>query len=263
MKIAVLSDLQLYRKPDRLLCALRAAAGTDALLLAGDLADRAQREQYELLLHHLRQELGSLPVYCVSGNHDNPARNDTEYRAFEAAIMPGNAARHENGAFYALLAPQTDLLGLNPAYHQKQFFFPEKGSQLAFAEERLAASPAQVHLLLCHPPLIAHNPQRTAAMQPYLTAEQDRRLQNLMDAHRRCILLSGHTHCAPTVEWDAQRCNLYLNCGSICPTDLPGAGVQQGNITLLELTEGQIRVQIAGIHTGKLFAEQTFEIGKP
>ncbi len=265
MKIAILSDLHLHRKQGRLLCALRAAEGADTLLLVGDLADRARREQYELLLHQLHQALGSMPVYCVSGNHDNPDRDDTEYRAFEAAIMPETVTRHESGAFHAALTPQVDLIGLNPFYHQKQFFFPDKGRQLGFAEECLASSRAGIHLLLCHPPLIAHNPQRTADMPPYLTGEQDSRLQNLMDAHSGIVLLSGHTHYAPTVEWDARRSNLYLNCGSICPTNLPGreGGLQQGNITLLEMAEGQLRVQIRGIHTGKVFIEQTFWIRKP
>lgn len=262
MKIAVLSDIHLYRRTERLQCALRAAEGADVLLLTGDIADRAQREQYELARLHLGQQLGGMPVYCVSGNHDNPARDDTEYRAFERSLCPEGARQHASGAFYAALGPLADLIGLNPQYHQKQFFFPDKGSQLHFAETMLAASGAKLHLMLCHPPLLAHNPQRTLGMTPYLTQEQDRRLQSLMDAHRGIVLLCGHTHYAPTAEWDALHHNLYLNCGSICPTTLQEGSteVQQGNVTLLETVEAGLRVRFVGIHTGKVFLEQVFPL---
>ena len=99
-------------------------------------------------------------------------------------------------------------------------------------------------------------------MSPYLTVEQDRRLQRLMDDHSGMVLLSGHTHYAPTAEWDRERHNLYLNCGSICPTTVQGGGteIQQGNITLLETDGAALRVRFTGIHTGKRFFDETFPL---
>jgi predicted phosphodiesterase len=262
MKLALLSDIHLYRKPQRLRCALGAAAEAQVLLLAGDLADRAMPEQYELLLECLRELPAEMQIYCVTGNHDNPAGDDSAYRAFEERILPEPAQCHESGALYAALSPQADLIGLNPAYHQKQFFFPGRGQQLAFAEDRLAASGARVHLVMCHPPLIAHNPQRSADMPPYIVREQDDRLQRLMDASRNTLFLSGHTHYPPTVEWDEARCNLYINNGSICPTTIGGdpARLQQGNITLLTLEEDRIGVEIRGIHTSVVFHQQEYRM---
>ncbi len=262
MKLALINDVHLYRKPQRLLCALEAAKGAQALLMVGDLADRAQPEQYGLLLECLRELPEGMPVYCTSGNHDNPARDDSAYRAFEKRIATAACTPDPGGAFSAQLSPLADLIGLNPMYHQKQFFFPEQGRQIAFAEEQLAASRAKVHLILCHPPLIAHNPQRTEDMPPYIAREQNDRLQRLMDSQRNTLFLSGHTHYPPTVEWDETRCNLYINNGSICPTTIDGdpARLQQGNITFLTLAQDCIHVEIRGIHSDVVFFAQDFPL---
>lgn len=259
MKIGVMSDIHLYRKTDRFACALEASAGVEVLLLVGDIADRAQKEQYDLAYACIRERLGDIPVYCVSGNHDNPARNDAHYRAFEEKIHPQWAAcMEENGAFYQRLGEMVDLFGLNPTYHQKQFFFPEKGKQLAFLREKLEDSTALCHILLCHPPLIAHNPQGTKEMAPYITKEQNDKLQKIVDETGGVVFLSGHTHVAPAVEWEEKRRNLYINDGSICPTSLGDGQIQQGNITILEIEKGKVSVLIKGIHTGKVFYHREF-----
>lgn len=105
----------------------------DVLLIAGDLADRAQKEQYELIYECIKEHLGDIPVYCVSGNHDNPARNDENYRAFERQVNPELVHyRDESGAFYRQISENMDLIGLNPVYHQKQFFFTDRESSLSF-----------------------------------------------------------------------------------------------------------------------------------
>lgn len=184
MKIAVLTDIHLYRKTDKVRCALAAAKGADILLIAGDIADRAQREQYELMNGCIGEQLGGIPVYCASGNHDNPARDDTNFREFERGINGQKLYdTDQSGAFYSRLNRLADIIGFNPVYHQKQFFFTEKGRQLAFAEEKLDQSDTVWHILMCHPPLIAHNPKRTADMSPYITMEQDTRLQRIIDSH--------------------------------------------------------------------------------
>ena len=263
MKIAVLTDIHLYRKTDRVRCALAAAEGADVLLIAGDLADRAQREQYELLSACIREQLGDIHVCCVSGNHDNPARDDTNFREFEREINGQKLYDAEqSGAFYCRLNDLADIIGLNPVYHQKQFSFSEKGRQLAFAEEKLDQSDTVWHILMCHPPLIAHNPQRTMDMSPYIAKEQDARLQRIVDSSRNVMVLSGHTHAAPQVEYDQGQNNIYINCGSICPTETgdKDSPLQQGNITMLEIGEKSVQVCISGIHTGKEFFSRVFPL---
>ena len=138
MKIGIISDIHLYRKTERFICALNALKDVDVLLIAGDLADRAQKEQYELIYECIKEHVGDTPVYCVSGNHDNPARDDDNYRAFEQKINPELVHyRDESGAFYKQLSQNIDLIGLNPVYHQKQFFFTDKGKQLDFLKGKL------------------------------------------------------------------------------------------------------------------------------
>ena len=117
--------------------------------------------------------------------------------------------------------------------------------------------------MMCHPPLIAHNPQRTGNMSPYIAPEQDKRFQEILDANRNVILISGHTHVSPAVEFDDVHNNLYINNGSICPTAKKGHGheIQQGNISLLEISEKNISIIIKGIHTEKIFFKNSFSLG--
>ena len=261
MRIVIMSDVHLSRKTEKLRCALQQAGQPDLLLIAGDLADRGQEEQYDLLRACIREQLGDTPVYCVAGNHDQPARDDRLYRAFERSILQ---ERHcdadESGAFYANIGCGCDLTGLNPVYHQKIFFFPEKGRQLHFLETRLRESGADVHIVLCHPPLMAHGARHASAGVPYIASEQDARLQEIVNRSRNVIFLSGHTHLAPCAEMDEIHHNLYISCGSLCPTETGCAErpLQQGNITVMEVGPEGIHLSIQGIHTGREFFRGTF-----
>ena len=114
---------------------------------------------------------------------------------------------------------------------------------------------------MCHPPLIAHNPQRTADMTSYIVAEQDAKIQSILDENKNIVFLSGHTHVSPSVEFDETRGNLYINDGSICPrtTKDKNDKIQQGNVTLLDIDENEICVIVKGIHTDMLLFENTYE----
>ena len=256
MRIVAMSDIHLFRKTDRIICALKAASHPDLLLLAGDLTDRAQTEQFNLLRTCIQDCLGSVPVYAVMGNHDNPARNDAAFRAFEKSIPAEKLYDlDDSGAFYCRVCSDVDIIGLNPVYHQKVFFFTERGKQLLFLETMLKKSDARHHIVLCHPPLIAHNPQRSIEMTPYIAKEQDTRLQSIIDNSKNVVFISGHTHMAPAVEVDELRNHIYINDGSICPTTTkdPEKPTQQGNITILNIDERGIHICMKGIHTGEEF----------
>ena len=112
---------------------------------------------------------------------------------------------------------------------------------------------------MCHPPLILHNPQRTADMTPYIVAEQDKRFQGILDMNRNVILVSGHTHLSPTVEFDDTHNNLYINDGSICPTvQKDGSGkIQQGNVILLEICKSLWGFETS-VSGGKYGRKQSF-----
>ena len=262
-KIGVISDLHLFNKTANIERALTKIQGSDFVLIVGDIADRADEKQYSVFLDLIDERFHEIPVYCVSGNHDNPARDDTNYRQFERKLNSEYPSIvDECGAFYKCINEHIDLIGLNPLYHQKQFFFPNKGVQIDFLQKRLAASLCKYHIVMCHPPLIAHNPQRTSDMASYIVREQDTRLQKIVDENQNVIFLSGHTHVSPSVEIDEARGNLYINDGSICPTTEKSENgkIQSGNATLLEITENEISVIVKGIDTDTALFQGCYQL---
>lgn len=262
LKLGVISDLHLCNKVVNIERSLSKMRDVDLILIAGDIADGADENQYNILLRLMRDKVPDIPVYCVSGNHDNPSKDDTSYRQFERKINSEYPSIVDAcGAFYKCINEHVDLIGLNPLYHQKQFYFPDKGRQLSFLQGKFDENSCTYHIVLCRPPLLAHNPQRTAKMAPYIVSEQDTRLQRILDENKGVILITGHTHVSPTVEWDAACGNLYINDGSICPTTLQNAkaSTQQGNVTRIEIFDGEISgitVTVEGIHSGRIFIEK-------
>lgn len=251
-KIGVISDLHLFNKTANAERAISKFNDAHLILIVGDIADRADKNQYDILLGLIKEKIYGIPVYCVSGNHDNPARDDTSYRQFESNVNSEYPAIvDECGALCKIVNEHIDIIGLNPLYYQKQFFFTDKGKQLAFLQERLSKSSCKYHIVLCHPPLISHNPQRTVGMSSYIVAEQDERIQKIIDGNKNVIFISGHTHVSPTVEFDEVTGNLYINDGSLCPTTAKDKNgeLQQGNVTLLEISENEISVIVKGIRT--------------
>lgn len=235
MPYGLLSDIHYFRKPYRLRSALRLLNGSDVILIAGDIADRGMEKQFSDVLAILADEVPDAAIFPVRGNHD--MRDDgSAYRAFEKAVFRRFSSAYfieksETGAYYVRLNEEADLFGLNPLYCQRMFHFPEHGEQLGFLESHLKTSAANHHIVLCHPPLIAHNPQRTADMPPYLPKEQNGRLQSIIEEFGNVFFLSGHTHFSPTVERDEVHHIIYINDGSIHPTTAGSNGeTQAGNV---------------------------------
>ena len=77
-KIGVISDLHLFNKTANIERALIKIHGSDFVLIVGDIADRADEKQYDIFLNLIDERFHDVPVYCVSGNHDNPASEVTE-----------------------------------------------------------------------------------------------------------------------------------------------------------------------------------------
>lgn len=269
MKIGLISDLHLYRKTYRVIKAFDCIQDVDLLLMAGDIADRGTEEQYDLLARCIQETIPNIPVLSVSGNHDVPLEDDTNYRRFESYLHKRctdiKIICDESGAFTVDIDDHTDLFGLNPIYkrhQQKMFSFPEDGQQLCYLEERLLNSKAKRHIIMCHAPLIAHNPQRSIGMPPYFPKKYDTQLQDIVNRFGNVIFLSGHTHLTPFVEFDKAYNNLYINDGSICPTTVKdGNGdTMQGNVTELELLSDGVNVKIYGINTKAEFYNDTVAI---
>lgn len=111
-----------------------------------------------------------------------------------------------------------DIIGLQCVISGRKFLFPD-GEQIDWLEACLTATTATWHVILCHAPLLKHNPNRNDGV-PYL--DRNRRIQELLDRHGNIIFLNGHTHVSPNIlrgnaEYDAAHQNVYLDCGKCTP----------------------------------------------
>jgi len=267
LKIIAMSDLHLSKKPWQVRKALKLGAEADLVLLCGDLTNDGKPEQLERMRCCIADILPDTPVLAVAGNHDYlrfpvPAVREgiCDYPALQTWLLDRltcPVTADSSGAWAADLGA-AEIIGLNCVSHWRRFRFPHD-EQLDWLERRLEESAAPRHIILCHAPLLAHNPKRSDT-QPYLS--RDRRLQNIVDAHRNIVFISGHTHVSmespiPCVEWDEERNNIYINDGSIRPATLlgeDGKPLQQpaaGNVVELILEGGQLTVTPISVEDGE------------
>lgn len=259
MRFLVMSDLHLSKKPWQVRRALEMGKGADAVLLVGDLTNDGTPQQMARVQQCIADVLPDTPVLAVSGNHDYPHQPNPmireglcDYEALQDWLLsrqPYPGTVDDSGA-WAVRMGEVEIIGLNCVWHWRRFKFKD-GAQLKWLEQHLDNSDARWHIILCHAPLLAHNPKRSDT-KPYLS--RDEKLQSIVDAHKNIIFISGHTHVSmesPTrcVQQDGE--NLYINDGSIRPTTLlsaeglPEAEPADGNV--VELLIGESRTTVTGI----------------
>ena len=261
MRFIVMSDLHLSKKPWQVRKALKMGEDADAVLLVGDLTNDGTHEQISLMQQSIAEVLPDTPVLAVAGNHDYPHFPSPMIREgycdFEA-LQDWLLARHpypcvmdESGA-WTIQIGDVEIIGLNCIWHWRRFKFKD-GAQLNWLEKHLKISDIRWHIILCHAPLLAHNPKRSDT-KPYLS--RDEKLQSIIDDNKNIIYISGHTHVSMKstvncVEYDEAHHNLYINDGSIRPTTkltadgLPEAEPADGNV--VELLIGENQVTVTGI----------------
>lgn len=102
-----------------------------------------------------------------------------------------------SGAYAVYTGPLT-IIGLSAATHWRKLTF-QKERQLTFLEQQLSdRTKNELGIIMCHVPLLAHNPQRKPkTAHPYLA--KDKTLQKILDAQEKFIYLSGHTHLSPNI----------------------------------------------------------------
>lgn len=130
--------------------------------------------------------------------------------------------RGPSGA-YAARIREIYIIGLNAAIEGRRFAFPN-GEQLRWLAQYLERNEAPWHIILCHAPLLAHNPQRIRGRQPP-DLDRDRELQSIVNVHSGVIFLSGHTHFSYNcpigcVDAEPEVGRIYVNTASVCPTML-------------------------------------------
>lgn len=270
-RFSVLTDLHLSAKPWRVKQALKAAE-SDVLFLLGDSANDGEQAQFDLFQECIRDAAPDKVIFPVPGNHDivHPKimpQGTENYRGFQASLLERAEAKgypveyHPDSLAYAVRVGRMDVIGLQCVTDGRRFLFPE-GKQLDWLSRHLdETKDAARHILLCHAPLLHHNPNRSIGM-PYLN--RDRELQAILDSHANILFLSGHTHVSPNLprsnaEWDAERNNIYLDCGSGVETDtsndqgLMAADWKDGCVTELTVSPDAVEICMKSIHTGLKF----------
>ena len=274
MKFLVMSDLHLSKKPWQVRKALKMGTDADAVLLVGDLTNDGTPEQITLMQQSIAEVLTNTPVLAVPGNHDYPhfptpmiREKFCDFEALQDWLLirqPYPYVLDDSGA-WAVRLGEVEIIGLNCVWHWRRFKFKD-GAQLKWLEQHLDNSDARWHMVLCHAPLLAHNPKRSDT-KPYLS--RDEQLQKIIDAHKNIIFISGHTHVSMEspigcVEHDEIRNNIYINEGSIRPTTLledtglPRAEPAVGNIVEIQTIGREVAVKVLSLEDGSEIATEHF-----
>ncbi|MCH1950726.1 metallophosphoesterase [Enterocloster sp. OA13] len=276
---AVASDLHISNKATPFEKLYDFATGSDGLLLAGDTVNDGSEQQFEFLkscvMENWRRYGIFLPIYTVAGNHDIPLKPTPSigkqgqggYPMFQKWMKERNESvgivwnQDVSGAYAVPMEEHMEIIGIQCVSHFRRFVFHE-GRQLEWLSNHLDETKGlKWHIILCHAPLLNHNPQRKPGKDaPYLS--RDDRLQHILDTHRNIIFISGHTHfslnnLSGCVEWDEFRENLYLNVGSIRKTTMHTGEVYvpsmwtEGSGVLLRISESDLEITTVGLYSGK------------
>ena len=273
---SILTDLHLASKPWMVRRALKAAEG-DIILLLGDSTNDGLSEQFNQFQGCIAETVSNKSVFCVPGNHDVTHLKKIDdaddglanYAFFQRNLlaMHGNHNLNvefdENSLAYTVEVDDLDLIALQCVGSGRQFRFPE-GRQLDWLERHLEERiDAQWHIMLCHAPLLAHNPKRNSGT-PYL--DKNKRLQEIVDRYGKIIFLSGHTHMSPNGlkgngQYDGKHQNIYLDCGSVVPTDTTDGEVElmapdwkDGVKTELSVSGNTVEICMQSISSGMKFS---------
>lgn len=269
---SILTDLHLSSKPWKIKQALKAAE-SDRIFLLGDSTNDGLSEQFNLFQACIDETIPMKAVLPVTGNHDvlhTSRDNSTDGCGNYAVFQKNLLARAERNGFRMSFAPDDraysvqiddlDVIGLQCVISGRKFLFPE-GKQIDWLEEHLSKTEASWHIILCHAPLLSHNPNRNTGT-PYI--DRNKRLQEIVDRNGRIIFLSGHTHVSPNVltgngEYDETHQNIYLDCGSVVATDTSGeTGLmspdwKDGCKTELVITKDSVEICMRSIESGIKF----------
>ena len=270
IRLYLASDLHYNVKRNYLINAFRYADGCDAILLSGDLTNDGTSEQLRLFYNLIKSNLDKTPIFAVAGNHDFPicpeniTADSFGWYNFQNRVLDGVEAlgikteRSESGAYSAQLK-DIEIIGLDCVTDYRKFRFPD--GQIEWLENHLKTNTRlKRHIILCHAPLIGHNPQRKPDRQPYLN--KDIKLQNILNRHENIVFVSGHTHFSPNdyngcVDFDRERNILYINDGSVCPTTskwqetLVPSEWCSGTVSILSISEDGAEIVSVALRTGK------------
>ena len=267
----VMSDIHLSGKPWAARQALHNAK-QNVILIPGDLTNDGFTEQFQLLGEAIACAAPEKLILSVTGNHDQLqilCEDYDGYAAFQERLLHraenmGCCVEYGSDGAYAALVNGVDMIGLQCVVEGRRFSMSKM--QLAWLKEHLNHSDGW-HIILCHAPLLAHNPHRNDGA-PYFGRAGE--LQRIVNAHGNIILISGHTHTSPnilrnTVEYDTENNVIYIDDGSVAPTELSGEPLmpkewKDGVITDVELFKDYIRIASESAASGVRFPRGYYTI---
>ena len=274
---SLMSDLHLSGKSGKILRALHAA--NSDILMAGDLVNDGYDRQFQLFQKCIEEAVPAKLIFSVTGNHDQPLTlnvKDTDeafgYDAFQKYLFAraktmGYHVRKSTSGSYAVCCHNIDIIGLQCVFANRKFGISTE--TLTWLQEHLEKTKdSKWHIILCHAPLLAHNPHRNDGPAYYRGNEE---LQRILDSHEHIIFVSGHTHFSPNtcqgnVEYIPERHTIYIDDGSIVPTELAGEPLMpsewhDGVIAELLIFDHMVEIRYHSIHTGKMFPRGYYCLG--
>lgn len=271
--ISVLSDMHLASKSWRIRRAFKMTE-SNVICLVGDSVNDGTAGQFAELIKCLDDAAGGKAVFPVIGNHDilppplplheDGCRNYSNFQNKLTDRLKGMGVKVDSGRTdlaYAADIAGLDVIGLQCVVSGRKFLFPE-GKQVDWLEEHLEQHrEAAWHVILCHAPLLAHNPNRNEGT-PYL--DRNKRLQEIVEEYGKTIFISGHTHISPNVtrgcvEYDSGRNIIYINSGSVVTTSLEreggimDPGWADGCVTELRISDTEVEISMRSAADGLRF----------
>ena len=228
-QFTLMSDLHLSGKPGRIGRALQNA--DHPILIPGDLTNDGYEKQFDFFRKCIEETAADSLILVVTENHDQllkpeenidctPYDNFQNY-LFQRAEQMGIQINSGTSGAYSASYGQIDIIGLQCVAVGRKFGL-SSGNQLAWLEEHLNNTLASWHIILCHAPLLEHNPHRQDG-SAYFSGNNV--LQRIVSEHKNIIFISGHAHYSPntkqgSVEYDPESQTIYIDDGSVAPTEL-------------------------------------------
>jgi 3',5'-cyclic-AMP phosphodiesterase len=174
---------------DRTIAAVNRAK-VDLVLIAGDLTDNGEPEQFDLFKKQMRRF--EAPVWFVAGNHDvGMASHD----AVKASITPERARRFVSKlgpTWFAREHAGVRVIGINSCLFDTGF--REETEQWNFLEKELSRRNARPTLVMEHYPLFLKSADEPVNGTWNVPPKARQRLLSLLAQGEARAVLSGHLH---------------------------------------------------------------------
>ncbi|MCD8158957.1 MAG: metallophosphoesterase [Clostridiales bacterium] len=259
LRFGILTDIHLTQKVSAVKSALQTVKDTDCILSAGDIANSGVSEEFRRFEGCLDEIVSGIPLYSVNGNHDLMGENG-QYNDFQRRRV---LWQKENGNICYSSFKGVDIIGINAGGFWRKDIMKITREQLVYIDSLLKECKNKQKIILCHTPLSRNMPLRNGRRSSYLSS--DAQFQEIIDSYDHIIFLSGHTHLSPgldsgVVSFDSERANIYINCGSIRPTELGKEADtapeewKEGNTVELRISDNGLEILMHTVRSKKLIS---------